>query len=178
MLDRADEMMREAANRFAARLQENMGLTMPAILRHAATATILATVLAVVATALLRDVVMVGITALFGAITVASFWRLLQRYSRDADRDWSSDLARDYMVRAIGATEGQRRIRELGLVFALIALSLSIAVIQFRPFDLVDLTMIALVISTMAHMYLSCAEPRPPGTGRREARLALAGGPR
>lgn len=168
-------MMIGAANRMATRLQENMGLTMPEILRQAATATILATVLAIVATALLREVVMLVITFVFGAITITSFWRLLDRYSRDAEKDWTSDLARDYMVRAIGAMEGQRRMREIGFVFATIALSLSIAVANYRPFDLVDLTMIALVIATMLHMYLSCCEPRPPGTRRRETRLAMAG---
>ncbi len=46
---------------------------------------------------------------------------------------------------------------------------------QFRALDLVDLTMIALIVSTMGHMYLSCAEPKPPGTRRREAKLALQG---
>jgi hypothetical protein len=27
----------------------------------------------------------------------------------------------------------------------------------------------------MAHMYLACAEPRPPGMGRRQMRVALQG---
>lgn len=178
MLGRIDEWMREAANRLASRLQENFGLTMPQILLQAATATILATVLAIFATVLMREPFMWAITLVFGAITITAFWQLLQRYSRDAQRDWSSDLARDYMVRAIGATEGQRRIRQIGLIFALIAFGLCFAVVRFRPYDLVDMTMIFLVFSTMGHMYLTCAEPRPPGSQRRQPRLALATGTR
>ena len=162
-------------NRLAAALQEQAGLTMPMILRQVATATIIATALAIAATALMRQPVHVAITLLFGAITIASFWKLLARYSADSEKDWNSDLARDYMVRAIGATEGQRRMREIGTIFAFIGIGLCIFVAQFRPFDLVDLTMLALVISTMGHMYLCCAEPRPPGSGRREMKLAYAG---
>ncbi len=105
------------ANRLAGHLQQDMGFTMPAILRQAATATIMATFLAVAATWLMRDFVFVAITLFFAVITVSAFWKLLMRYSRDAERDWTSDLARDYAVRAIGATEGQRRIREIGLGF-------------------------------------------------------------
>jgi hypothetical protein len=69
--------------------------------------------------------------------------------------------------------EGQRQMREFGLLFALIGIGFSFAILQFRRLDLVDLTMFALILSTMAHMYLSCAEPRPPGSRRREVRLAL-----
>ncbi len=163
------------ANRLAGHLQQDMGFTMPAILRQAATATIMATFLAVAATWLMRDFVFVAITLFFAVITVSAFWKLLMRYSRDAERDWTSDLARDYAVRAIGATEGQRRIREIGLAFSMVSLLLTFSIMQFRPLDLVDLTMIALIVSTMGHMYLSCAEPKPPGTRRREAKLALQG---
>jgi hypothetical protein len=170
-----DNSLVAGANRAAAHLQENFGLTMPMILRQAATATIMATVLAIVATWLMRDFVFMALVLLTGLMTIGSFWRLLQRYSRDAERDWSSDLARDYAVRAIGATEGQRRIRVLGLGFSLLALSLSVVIMQFRALDLVDLTMMALVLATMGHMYLSCAEPKPPGTRRREVKLAMQG---
>jgi hypothetical protein len=123
----------------------------------------------------MRDIVFVVITLLFGLITIAAYWRLLKRYSRDAEKDWSSDLARDYMVRAIGAMEGQRQIRHVGMIFALICIGMSLMIAQLRPFDLVDMTMLALVGFTMAHMYLCCAEPRPPGTRRREAKLAYQG---
>ncbi len=176
VLAKLDESIRDAFNRFACRLQEGMGLTMPQILQQAATATILATALSIFAAAILRGPATVAVVLVFGGMTIASMWRLLLRYARDAERDWNSDLARDYMVRAIGATEGQRRIREIGLVFSLLSLALSVIVYSVRPFDIVDLTMIVLVLSTMAHMYLACAEPRPPGTRRREAKLALAGG--
>lgn len=176
MFGRLDQLCLAGVNRVAAHLQEQMGLTMPMILRQVATGTIMATLLAVIATALMRGPVYMAITLVFGGITITAFWRLLQRYSRDAEKDWNSDLARDYMVRAIGATEGQRGMREIGLLFALISLALSFSVAQVRPFDLVDLTMIALVFTTMGHMYLTCAEPKPPGTRRREMRLAVAGG--
>ncbi len=175
MLSRLDQQLCIAANRAAAWLQEDMGFTMPAILRQAATATIMATLLAIVATLLMRGPVHMAITLVFGAITIGSFWTLLKRYNRDAERDWTSDLARDYAVRAIGTLEGQRPVREIGLGFSLVALGLTFMVIGFRPLDLVDLTMIALIVSTLAHMYLSCAEPRPPGMGRRQLRLALQG---
>ena len=173
MLGPLDQFFLNATNRIATALQERSGLTMPMILRQVATATIVATVLAIFATALMRNPISIAITLVFGGITISAFWKLLQRYSRDAEKDWSSDLARDYMVRAIGATEGQRGMREIGMIFSLIASAMCIAVIQFRPFDLVDLTMLALIITTMAHMYLCCAEPRPPGSRRRELRLAL-----
>lgn len=175
MLGKIDQGLLGVTNRLAAVLQERAGLTMPMILRQVATATIAATALAICATALMRQPVFMAITLLFGVITITSFWRLLVRYSADAEKDWSSDLARDYMVRAIGATEGQRQMREIGTAFAFIALGLCFWVAQFRPFDLVDLTMLALVVSTMGHMYLCCAEPRPPGSGRREMKLAFAG---
>jgi hypothetical protein len=171
-----DQFFLNLTNRIVAPLQEQSGLTMPMMLRQVATATIVATFLAIVATAMMRGPVYIAITLVFGGITIASFWRLLQRYSRDAERDWSSDLARDYMVRAIGATEGQRRMREIGMLFSLIATVMCLWVIQVRPFDFVDLTMLALILSTMAHMYLCCAEPRPPGSRRRELTLAFQTG--
>lgn len=175
MLARIDEFCVTGANRLASRLQEQMGMTMPVILRHLATATIMATVLAIISTALMRGVVITAITLVFGMITISSYWRLLARYSKDAEKDWNSDLARDYMVRAIGAMEGQRRIREIGLIFAVICLGMSFSIAQLRVFDLVDMTMIFLVLSTMLHMYMSCAEPKPPGTRRREMKLAMQG---
>jgi hypothetical protein len=175
MLSRLDEQLCGAANRAAGWLQQDCGLTMPAILRQAATATIMATLLAIVATLLMRGPVHMAITLVFGAITIGSFWTLLKRYNRDAERDWTSDLARDYAVRAIGTLEGQRRVREIGLAFSLVALMLTLMMVGHRPLDLVDLTMIALIGSTLAHMYLSCAEPRPPGMGRRQPKLAMAG---
>jgi hypothetical protein len=168
-----DQFLLNLTNRIATPLQERSGLTMPMMLRQVATATIVATFLAIVATALMRGPVYIAITLVFGGITIASFWKLLQRYSRDAEKDWSSDLARDYMVRAIGATEGQRRMREIGMFFSVLATLMCLWVIQVRPFDLVDLTMLALIFSTMAHMYLCCAEPRPPGSRRREVKLAM-----
>jgi hypothetical protein len=64
-------------------------------------------------------------------------------------------------------------MRELGLLFALIGIGFSFAILQFRRLDMVDLTMFALILSTMGHMYLSCAEPRPPGSRRREFKLAM-----
>ncbi len=172
MFGRVDDHVLVASNRLARWLQEQVGLTMPMILRHVATATIAATVLAIMATAIMRGTTYTLIVLVFGAITISAFWRLLKRYSSDAEKDWSSDLARDYMVRAIGATEGQRGMREIGLIFAILALAMLAVIARFRPFDLVDMTMLALVISTMAHMYLSCAEPRPPGSGRRQFTLA------
>ncbi|MCX7325195.1 MAG: hypothetical protein NTZ14_12345 [Hyphomicrobiales bacterium] len=175
MLARLDAFCVTGANRLASHLQEQMAMTMPIILRHLATATIMATVLAIISTALMRGVVITAITLVFGIITISSYWRLLARYSKDAEKDWNSDLARDYMVRAIGAMEGQRRIREIGLIFALICLGMSFSIAQLRVFDLVDMTMIFLVFSTMLHMYMSCAEPKPPGTRRREMKLALQG---
>ncbi len=177
MFAKIDDLCLNAVNSVASRLQEQMNLTMPMILRQVATATILATVLAVIATALTRTSVATAITLVFGVITIGSFWRLLVRYSRDAEKDWNSDLARDYMVRAIGATEGQRRMRHIGLTFSIMALVLSISMIQFRPFDLVDLTMLFLIFSTMGHMYFSCAEPKPPGSQRREFKLAYQNAP-
>ncbi len=176
MFGQIDDRCVAAANRCAGYLQEQMGLTMPMILRQVATATIAATGLAIIATGLMRGTFYMAITLVFGGITIASFWRLLKRYARDSEKDWNSDLARDYMVRAIGATEGQRGMREIGLVFAILSLVMMAMIAQWRPFDLVDLTMLALVISTMAHMYLSCAEPKPPGTRRRELKLAMQPG--
>ncbi|MCU0884534.1 MAG: hypothetical protein MUC44_06225 [Beijerinckiaceae bacterium] len=173
MFARLDDACLALTNRLARHLQEDLGLTMPVILRQVATATIVATVLAVVAAALLRGPLILAITLLFGVITVAAYGRLLKRYAHDAEKDWNSDLARDYMVRAIGAMEGQRQMREFGLLFALIGIGFSFAILQFRRLDLVDFTMFALILSTMAHMYLSCAEPRPPGSRRRKVRLAL-----
>jgi hypothetical protein len=175
VLAKLDQTMLAATNRLATYLQEQSGFTMPMILRQIATATIVATALAIGATLVMRAPVFMLITMVFGGITIASFWRLLERYTRDSEKDWTSDLARDYMVRAIGATEGQRGMRELGMVFSLIAIALSVAVLQFRAYDLVDMTMLALVVSTMSHMYLCCAEPRPPGTGRRSFKLAMQG---
>ena len=175
MIGAVDSFCLGASNRLAAFLQERCALTMPMILRQAATATILATTFAIIATALMRGPIYLVITLVFGAITIGAFWKLLTRYNRDADKDWTSDLARDYMVRAIGATEGQRRMREIGIILAVISLALTFMVVQMRPFDLVDLTMIALVACTMMHLYLSCAEPRPPGSGRRDMKTAFAG---
>jgi hypothetical protein len=170
-----DNSLVAGANRLAGRLQEDLGFTMPMILRQAATATIMATLLAIVATWLMRDFLYMALVVVFGGVTIAAFLKLLQRYARDAEKEWTSDLARDYAVRAIGAQEGQRRMREIGLVFAMVSLSLSVVIMQFRALDLVDLTMITLVVATMGHMYLSCAEPRPPGSRRREMKLALQG---
>ncbi len=177
MFAKVDDLCLSAVNSLAARLQERMNLTMPMILRQVATATIMATLLAIFATALMRTSAATVITLVFGAITIASFWRLLARYSRDAEKDWNSDLARDYMVRAIGATEGQRHMRHIGLIFSALGVTLSISIIQFRPYDLVDMTMLFLIFSTMAHMYFSCAEPKPPGSQRREFKLAYQNGP-
>jgi hypothetical protein len=175
VLVHVDALLVSAANRLGGYLQEQMGLTMPMILRQAATATIMATGLAVIATFLMRGPLYMVITLIFAAITISAFWRLLARYTRDAEKDWTSDLARDYMIRAIGAMEGQRRIREIGLIFAVISLMLSVSIAQFRSLDMVDLAMIALVVCTMGHMYLSCVEPKPPGTQRRSFKLALQG---
>lgn len=173
MLAKIDQVLLAASNRLASHLQEQSGLTMPMILRQVATATIVATVLAIGATVVMRTPVFVVITLGFGVVTIVAYWRLLQRYARDSERDWNSDMARDYMVRAIGATEGQRQMREIGTLFSLIAVSMCLMIMHFRPFDLVDITMLALVCSTMTHMYLCCAEPKPPGSRRREFKLAL-----
>jgi hypothetical protein len=177
MLDRLDAALLDWTNRLAAWLQEANGLTMPNILRHAATATIVSTVLAVVATALFRSPVIAALMGVFGAMTVSALWRVLARYQRDAEKDWTSDLARDYAVRAIGAMEGQRMVRHVAVLLTLFMVILTVMASQFRTNDLVDILAIALLGATMAHLYLSCAEPRPPGMGRRQPRLATVGAP-
>jgi hypothetical protein len=176
LFGRLDDICIASVNRLAGHLQQDMGYTMPAILRQAATGTIMATVLSIIAALMMRSPAILAIMVLFGLITIAAFVKLLQRYSRDAERDWTSDLARDYAVRAIGAMEGQRGMRCLGLGFSILSVALMLTAASYRAFDLVDISMVLLIAATMLHLYFSCAEPKPPGTRRREAKLAFAGG--
>jgi hypothetical protein len=110
---------------------------------------------------------------IFGTVTIRALWPLLTRYQRDAERGWSASLARDYAVRAIGAQEGQRAMRHLGLGVAVLIVALSS--MRTRPTDIVDLLTMLLVASSIAHLYLACAEPKPPGTRRQELKLAFQG---
>lgn len=166
MLWKLDAVLVAGANRAATWLQEEQGLTMPGILSQAAMATIVSTGGAIVAMLLLRSPLVAAVMVLFGTITIRSLWPLMMRYHRDAERGWSHSLARDYAVRAIGAQEGQRGMRQLGLSVALLIVMLSC--VRSRPADVVDLITMLLVASSIAHLYLACAEPKPPGTRRQE----------
>ncbi len=174
MLARIDGFFLNLANRIAAYWQEQLGLTMPVILRHASMAMIVSTMFAIGATFLFREPFSSVLMLVLGGITVRALLRSLKRYARDAEKDWSSDLARDYMVRAIGATEGQRSMREISIILVALMLPMTIIMLQVRSQDIVDVAMLLLMVATLAHLYLICAEPRPPGTGRRQTFDKLA----
>lgn len=174
MFANVDAYLVQQSNRLATWLQEDHGLTMPGILAHAAMATIVSTGGAIVAMLMLRSPVIAAVMLLFGTITIRSLWPLMLRYQRDAERGWNHSLARDYAVRAIGAQEGQRDMRRLGLGIAAFVLALS--TLRTRPTDVVDLLTIMLVVSSIAHLYFACAEPKPPGTRRQQhGKLAFQG---
>ena len=173
MLNSIDSYLVVQANRFASWLQEDLGLTMPGILAHAAMATVVTTVCTIAATLALRSPLIGVIMVILGSMTIMSLIPLLKRYQRDNDRGWSQGLARDYAVRAIGAQEGQRTMRFVGL--ALASLVIAISASRAHPWDMVDVLVVMLVSASIAHLYFACAEPKPPGTRRTEARLAYQG---
>jgi hypothetical protein len=165
-----DAFLVARANATATWLQEEQGLTMPAILSHAAMATIVATGGAIVATFALRAPLIACVMLVLGSMTIVALWPLLMRYQRDSERGWSQGLARDYAVRAIGAQEGQRQMRYFGLALAMLVVGIT----SIRSaVDLVDVLSLLLVASSVAHLYFACAEPKPPGTRRTETRLAF-----
>ncbi len=174
MLFQFDALLVTQSNRFAAWLQEEHEQSMPGILSHAATATIACTLAAIGGMLVMRTPMVAAIMLLFGSMTVVSLIPLVKRYQRDAERGWSQGLAREYAVRAIGAQEGQRSMRVFGL--ALVMFVFAISCMRSRPNDVVDLITLMLVFASVAHLYLACAEPKPPGTRRQEdRRLALQG---
>lgn len=174
MLWKLDAFLVEQTNRCATWLQEEHGMTMPSILSHIAMATVVSTGGSIIAMVMLRSPLVAALMIIFGTITIRALWPMVQRYQRDADRGWSHSMARDYAVRAIGAQEGQRTMRHLGIGLAMAILALS--AMRSRPADVVDLLTIVLVASSIAHLYFACAEPKPPGTRRQEhGKLAFQG---
>lgn len=173
MLYLIDAYLVGLANRFASWLQEEHEQTMPGILSHAATATIACTAAAIVGMLVSRTPAVATIMLFFGSITIVAMLPLAQRYQRDAERGWSQGLARDYAIRAIGAQEAQRTMRVWGLF--LVSVILTLSTLKTRPTDAVDMIVLMLVASTISHLYLACAEPRPPGSRRDERRLAFQG---
>lgn len=172
MLASIDAYLVAQTNRLTAWLQEEQGQTMPGLLSHAAMATLVTTGGAIVAMLLLRSPLIAAIMLACGTVTIRAMLPLLKRYQRDAERGWSQSLARDYAVRAIGAQEGQRTMRNFALLIA--SMVLCLLSMKTRPADVVDLLTLMLVASSIAHLYLACAEPRPPGTRRQEyRRLAM-----
>jgi hypothetical protein len=174
MLARIDAALLNIANRLATYWQEQLGLTMPIILRHATMAMMVSTLFAIAATFLFREPFAFIMMLVLGGVTIRALMRSMSRYARDAEKDWSSDMARDYMVRAIGATEGQRSLREISVILMLVMVPITIMMMRVRSQDIVDIAMLLLMVATLAHLYLICAEPRPPGTGRRETHGKLA----
>ena len=174
MLFQLDTLLVSQSNRFAAWLQEEHEQTMPGILSHAASATIACTLAAIGGMLFMRSPAVATIMLLFGSMTVIALVPLIKRYQRDAERGWSQSLAREYAVRAIGAQEGQRSMRVFGLILVLFIFAISLA--RSRPTDVVDVITLMLVFASVAHLYLVCAEPKPPGTRRQEdRRLAFQG---
>lgn len=172
MLSQLDAYLVGQANRLASVLQEEHGQTMPGLLSHAAMATLVTTASAIVAMVLLRSPFIAVLMLICGSMTIRSLLPLLARYQRDAERGWSQSLARDYAVRAIGAQEGQRTMRHCGL--GILFLVTGLLSVQSRALDIVDLLTMLLVVSSVVHLYLACAEPKPPGTRRQEShRLAM-----
>ncbi len=173
MLSHLDAFLVTQTNRVASWLQEEHEHTMPGLLSHSASATIACTLAAIGAMLVMRSPLVAGIMLIFGTITVSALIPMIKRYQRDAERGWSQSMAREYAVRAIGAQEGQRSMRLGGL--ALASLIVAMMAVRARPMDAVDLLMVLLVASTIAQLYLTCAEPKPPGTRREDRRLAFQG---
>jgi hypothetical protein len=174
MLSRIDNWLLDQFNRLAAWLQETRGLTMPVILQQACMSALVATVMTGVAMLILRGPLVGFMMLLLCGWSIQALSRALRRYLRDAGKDWNSDLARDYAARAIGATEGQRGIRELGILLSFMMLVVTIGAARLRPMDATDWMTALLWITTFAHLYLSCAEPKPPGSRRQQWQLALS----
>ncbi len=173
MLSHLDAFLVTQTNRFASWLQEEHEQTMPGLLSHAASATIACTLAAIGAMLVMRSPLVAGIMLIFGTITVSGLIPMIKRYQRDAERGWSQSMAREYAVRAIGAQEGQRSMRLIGLGLA--SFIVMLMTMRDRPSDVVDLLTILLVFSTIAQLYLTCAEPKPPGSRREDRRLAFQG---
>jgi hypothetical protein len=174
MLSRIDNWLLDQFNRLASWLQETRGLTMPVILQQACMSALVATVMTGVAMLVLRGPLIGFIMLALCGWSIQALMRALRRYVRDSGKDWNSDLARDYAARAIGATEGQRSIRELGVLMSFIMLLVTVTAVQIRPMDATDWMTAVLWITTFAHLYLSCAEPKPPGSRRQQWQLALS----
>ncbi|WP_342359539.1 hypothetical protein [Terrarubrum flagellatum] len=174
MLNRIDDFLIGAAGRAAGWAEDRFEITLPALLRECLTAAMVAYFGVVLKLLLSGSFLSALIILATLPIAAPTTLKQLRRYQTDAQKPWSSDLARSYMARAIGRRESMRTARGITFVLTIFVTALNATTIVSGRFEPSAYIFAAFWLVALAHEYLSAAEPLPPGQRRRQASLTLA----
>lgn len=162
-LARMDRHLIDAADAMVARLQEG-GRTVPALLRDVSQAIVALLLLIPLADLMQGDYVMSALAAMVflpEAIVRVGRWRT---YAKDAEREWSAELAARYLARALWWRSARRR--ERATYWALLC-AIAPATLVTGPEPAV-LVLSAAAAAFVAEGYFCCALPRMPSRRRAE----------
>lgn len=173
MLARLDAWLLALCAQVFTLLRDRFGINPPSLLRETLHAGTGALVIALVLFAMSRDYFSLIILALSLPFMIPTVRRLLRRYGADSQKDWSSELARDYMARALGRRESLGYFREISLVLTMgFLLGTLINGADFGSHS--GLAIGALWIAGIAHEYFAAAEPGGPGDRVKKTQLQFA----
>ena len=173
MLAKLDAWLLALCSRVFTLVRDRFGINPPSLLRETLHAGTGALAIAFVLFAVSRDYVSLIILGLSLPFMIPTVRRLLRRYGADSQKDWSSELARDYMARALGRRESLGYFREISLVLTMgFFMGTSIKGADFSSHS--GLAIGALWFAGIAHEYFAAAEPGGPGDRVKKTQLQLA----
>lgn len=160
-------------------LHERYGLSPPLVLKETLSGGVIAFGALLAALLVAGPMLMFACMALSVPFSLPSVLRLLRRYTRDAQKEWDSDLGRAYMALAIGRQESMRMVRLLYVALTVYLVMNTFGAIGLRGIMTVDILFLAMSVLTLVYEYFSAAEPKGPGDRRRfvQPSLGMAGGP-
>lgn len=165
-----DKWMIDVFDRLAARLQNELGVPLPSILKNAMMAVVTSMILKIMFEALAGATTTLLVDLVLVAATGRQVWRRLMILSRHENEAWNARLAMLYQASAIAQRE-----------FMLMRVIRLLVVIGFGAFDVPHIVFmamtgptplgmlgIALSVALIADLYFACAMPHTPS--RREKR--------
>lgn len=178
MFSKLDQVFIGMAGRGLGLLHERFDFSPPAVLKETLMGGVIAYAVLLIALMIDGPMLMLACMALSLPFAVPSSLRLLKRYTRDAQKEWNSDLGRTYMAMAIGRQESMRMPRMLYVALTIFLCVNTFGALASRGISKVDVLLLLMTVLTLVYEYFSAAEPKSPGDRRRFAQLSLAGNSR
>ncbi|MGL4495024.1 MAG: hypothetical protein ACRCXM_02810 [Beijerinckiaceae bacterium] len=174
MFAKVDQYFIAQAGKALGHLQERHDVSPPLVLKESLTGGVVAYAALLLMLLFEGPFWMLVFLALSIPFSAPSVTRLLRRYTRDAQKEWSSDLGRTYIALAIGRQESMRTARAIYICLSAYLVFNTSMAFGTRGIAKIDVLFLAMTIITLVYEYLSAAEPKPPGDRRRATRLTMA----